>query len=192
MKQLKYLFLPECIWDAFGCEELSFEGLNKLEVLEWFDSSRCCFEDLVKLTNLRWLKASLVLKNVNIIQSLMLLLDSNSSIKIDLEIISYDEERVWINAEGRSTVFNKLFSCENILRLVMCIPIGYLPKYEIGWTSHLVDLELRNSNLQDDPMKTLGKLSNLKYLHLLRNSFLGTEMYCYPATDYEKSCILFC
>ncbi|CAA6670809.1 unnamed protein product [Spirodela intermedia] len=53
------------------------------------------------------------------------------------------------------------------------------------WPSNLCNLTLWDSGLVQDPLPSLGKLSDLRVLLLLRNSYRGTEMAC-PYDGFPK------
>lgn len=56
-----------------------------------------------------------------------------------------------------------------------------MPRFEVEghYSSGLINIDLENCEIEEDPMMTLERLPNLQKLFLGRNSFAGTEMVCH-------------
>ncbi|XVF70138.1 hypothetical protein PTKIN_Ptkin11bG0138000 [Pterospermum kingtungense] len=70
-----------------------------------------------------------------------------------------------------------LSSCVNICELSSGVKIGKLPELH-HFCSNIACIHLRRSDLEEDPMPTLGKLPNLRMLELHDNAFTGKKMVC--------------
>ncbi|KAF3947118.1 hypothetical protein CMV_026706 [Castanea mollissima] len=79
--------------------------------------------------------------------------------------------------EWDSDVVQVVSSCPDIYKLNLHRLIKKLPKAH-QFSPNLAKLTLWRTGLEEDPMATLEKLSNLKILRLLFNSFLGKNMVC--------------
>ncbi|CDO99266.1 unnamed protein product [Coffea canephora] len=58
-------------------------------------------------------------------------------------------------------------------------PLIKLPEYESNFFGNLLELQFRESRLEEDPMAILEKLPNLKTLKFWNHSFNGKEMTCH-------------
>ncbi|KAM7488974.1 hypothetical protein LguiB_026458 [Lonicera macranthoides] len=174
LESLRHLYLPHYI--SRINEKLTLDGLSRLEILENFDTSTYnVLKDLLKLPELRILKATVTVWCMEDMETIINYLNATSHQlrSTYLSIIL----RPWV--EEPFLVSRKAFTIRSLERLELVGKIGKLPEYrEIHSSASLTKIELRLSGLTEDPMTTLEKLPNLKYLELGYESYVGNEMVC--------------
>nr|XP_023899051.1 putative disease resistance protein At1g50180 [Quercus suber] len=98
---------------------------------------------------------------------------------LDIKIQVYDE--------GPHLIQMLVSGCPHLYQLVVFYPIKKLTETH-QFSPNLAELELTFTKLEEDPMPTLEKLSNLKILHLCYESFVGKDMVCseggFPLLQY--------
>ncbi|KAL3506230.1 hypothetical protein ACH5RR_031612 [Cinchona calisaya] len=176
MKRLRYLYLPNSV--KGGKQKVQFNGLSELEILDGsIKSSAYEIAHLHELSNLRSLRASVtdneslstiidhLIKNGQNLQETRLLVKSS---------VSFSSE------QGSSALLRKILGCRNLHILQFSkVKISRLPPNEEHFLQDLVELELINTQIDEDPMETLGKLPQLRSLELLPESYIGKELFCH-------------
>ncbi|CAL5378287.1 unnamed protein product [Camellia sinensis] len=148
LKQLRHLYLPAEI--KLSCiGKLRLDGLSKLETLE---NGEVAPKDLVVMLK------SPILNNSN-----RLLQYSSFSIIGDFR------------TEEEQSLVRQLLGCHHLRQLSLRESLNKLPDQ---FPPNLTNLILRCTELEEDPMPTLGKLPNLRTLILGFDSYIGKEMVC--------------
>ncbi|XP_027071824.1 probable disease resistance protein At1g58390 [Coffea arabica] len=198
MRQLRYLYLP----DAYGthklgklklnlfCKKLRLKGLDKLEILENFCPLSCSSQDISTLKNLRVLSAVVDMDFDEHFPTGIHRLMSNSdhARSTSLSIVSRRDSAATaaLTKENLSDVVGQCFSRRNLQVLEVKGPMANFPKYDAQYMyASLVDMTLTEIEIEEDPMKTLERLPNLRSLLLAYGSFLGKEMRC-KATGFGQ------
>ncbi|KAL3507533.1 hypothetical protein ACH5RR_032915 [Cinchona calisaya] len=169
LSRLRHLYLPHT-YKAYEADKLELDGLVRLETLVNFDSRQCRVKDLRKFTKLR----KLVARIDGNFQDLEEIIDCiNTGLDclrfLSLNVRTYDSENCF--------VIHKLLGCVKLHVLQIEGRTGKLPL----WISQsLTEINLSDSELDDDPMEKLEKLPNLSILVLRNNAFLGKHMTCSP------------
>ncbi|KAL3506225.1 hypothetical protein ACH5RR_031607 [Cinchona calisaya] len=176
MKRLRYLYLPYSV--NGGKEKVQLNGLSELEILDGsIKSSAYEIAHLHELSNLRSLRASVtdneslstiidhLIKNGQNLQETRLVVKSS---------VSFSSE------QGSSALLRKILGCRNLHILQFSkVKISRLPPNEEHFLQDLVELELINTQIDEDPMETLGKLPQLRSLELSFISYMGKELICH-------------
>ncbi|XP_039033329.1 probable disease resistance RPP8-like protein 4 [Hibiscus syriacus] len=168
MEQLRHLYLPD---ECDTKTKLRLDTLRNLLTLENFNTKNCYLKDLVNMTKLREFviqgpfeivdfKEKALDKNPPIIRSKYLHTLAITSWSIDPRHLAH-----------------LLSSCGSICKLIIYAVISKLPEHHY-LSSNLAYILLRRCKLQEDPMPTLEKLPNLRFLEFTSNSFIGNQMCC--------------
>ncbi|KAM7486579.1 hypothetical protein LguiA_002588 [Lonicera macranthoides] len=174
LESLRHLYLPNYI--NRKNEKLTLDGLSRLEILENFDTYTCnVLKDLFKLPELRNLKATVMVGCMEDMETIINYLNATShqlrSTYLYI-ILDFEEEEPFL-------VSRKVFTIRSLEMLKLQGKIGKLPEYPHNhFSASLTRISLLKSGLTEDPMTTLEKLPNLKYLVLGRESYVGNEMVC--------------
>lgn len=178
--RLRYLWLPHSWWDLQPKLRLS----KQLEIFEAFDNKICYLEDVCKSSNLRAFTAT-VYKNLEDLESIINHISNLDCMRVCSLIIDrcdfgqFDSNSSSSNSRGLAILSKMLFS-RNIHKLVICSRLcRKLPDYPSHMfpdTAGLTELNLDRTEVEEDPMGTLGTLPNLRILRLGQDSFLGQEM----------------
>ncbi|XP_027351800.1 putative disease resistance protein At1g50180 isoform X2 [Abrus precatorius] len=169
LTQLRHLYLPN--WCGNVANNLKLENLTNLQTLVNFPASKCDVKDLLKLKKLRKLvlndprhfqKFSESLshpnKRLNCLQSLSLRTD----------MLSFPDNVV--------DVEKLVGGCPSLHKLQVEGRVERLPEAPL-FPPQLSKLTLWGCRLVEDPMVTLGKLPNLKFLSGWE-MFVGEKMVC--------------
>ncbi|KAM7488942.1 hypothetical protein LguiB_026426 [Lonicera macranthoides] len=175
LESLRYLYLPDDVFTEHINEKLTLDGLSRLEILENFDTRKCVPKDLLKLPELRNLKARVRVGCMEDMETIINYLNATSHqlrcTYLDI-ILGFEEEEPF-------PVSRKVLEIPSLERLELEGKIGKLPEYpQIHSSASLTRIVLGLSGLTEDPMTTLEKLPNLKYLELGYESYVGNEMVC--------------
>ncbi|KAM7485871.1 hypothetical protein LguiA_001880 [Lonicera macranthoides] len=185
LESLRHLYLPVFINVN---EKLTLDGLSRLEILENFDTSTCnVLRDPFKYPKLRTLDAKVRVGCMEDMETIINYLNATSHqlrrtyLRIELD---FEEEEPFL-------VSRKAFTIRRLESLVLRGKIGKLPEYrQIHFSASLTSIALVKSGLTEDPMTTLEKFPNLKYLFLGQEAYVGNEMVC-SAGGFPQLRILF-
>ncbi|XP_057767405.1 probable disease resistance protein At1g58602 [Salvia miltiorrhiza] len=185
MLRLKHLLLPE-YEENIGSYRLTLdEGVVELETLWGLDSRVHELKCMNGMKNLRNFSTK-----IHDNKSLSTMIDAIAiMIKLVFCMVEIKECCELGTNEG---VLNKALTCPNIHYLSIEVKLGKALA-ECGRdfiSSKLTDLELRECEIEDDPMGILGKLPCLTDLYLGRKSFVGKEMTC-PSNSFPRLKTLF-
>lgn len=172
LKNLMHLFLPQCLCTLDG-NKLQLDGLTLLETLANFNTVVCNVEDLLKLTQLRYL-ATTVEGSLEDLEGIIkrMHMTSNHILHSSLDIRNFD-----CYTEESQASFNQLLKCRSLFILHMQGKIVQIPPYqEISYC--LMEIILDGSELEEDPMPILENLPSLRVLVLCNDAFLGENMVC--------------
>nr|XP_027120292.1 probable disease resistance protein RF45 [Coffea arabica] len=164
--RLRYLYLPHDI-------SVQIYASSNLEILEGANLGKVVrnFSESINLQELREYRGEL------------------EGIEEIINCVSHSHKLNHVNIW--TPVIPKFFGLEKGLALLrqlfrsnlQCLrlegPLGKLPEYESNFFGNLLELQLRESRLEEDPMATLEKLPNLKTLKFWNHSFNGKEMTCH-------------
>ena len=176
---------------------------TKIEIVPSSMGNLKCLETLDLRSQEYGMKVPNVFKNMKQLRHLYLPIYYQVSEKLELSNLHYLQTLVNVIPESihipSSFIFNRLrslrtttflnewewdsdvvqvvSSCPDIYKLNLHRLIKKLPKAH-QFSPNLAKLTLWRTGLEEDPMATLEKLSNLKILRLLFNSFLGKNMVC--------------
>ncbi|GLT70831.1 hypothetical protein SLA2020_428870 [Shorea laevis] len=169
MVWLRHLYLPK--WCGDVTDKLQLANLINLQTLVNFPANKCDVKDLLRLTNLR----KLVLNDaryfgnfVKIFDPLRNTLNFLMSLSLKTDILSFPDKVVDLR--------QLLLGCPRLCKLHIEGRIDNLPEYH-EFPPYLAKLTLWGSRLQEDPMKTLEKLPNLRYFSGWE-VFVGKKMVC--------------
>ncbi|XP_027165919.1 putative disease resistance protein At1g58400 [Coffea eugenioides] len=172
LKRLRHLYLPSK-FNAREDDKLRLDSLVNLETLENFDSNACSTTDLLFLTSLRNLTAS-VKGNAKSLQGIIKRINMNQNClcQTSIRVRCFDA----FTAEERNLSMSQLLECPSLHTLQIKGYMSILP-HIIRYS--LTRIVLSRSALVNDPMATLGRFPNL-WDHVLENgAFLGkTELFC--------------
>ncbi|XP_039059032.1 disease susceptibility protein LOV1-like [Hibiscus syriacus] len=165
MEELRHLYLPYCCDDK---TKLRLDTLRKLLTLVNFKTKNCYLKDLSNMTKLR----ELLIQGPFEIEDFNEELDNNPPIIRSkyLHTLYIFSERIDIRH-----LTCLLSSCVSICKLTIRAVISKLPEH---LSSNLAYIRLENCKLQEDPMPTLEKLPNLRFLKFVRKPFIGKQMCC--------------
>ncbi|XP_051129264.1 probable disease resistance RPP8-like protein 2 [Andrographis paniculata] len=171
LNHLKHLYLPP----NHTCKaKLQIGTLNQLETLKNFDTSVSDYRDLFKLTKLQKLAAILALELENLEPLISSLKSMSQHIKGSSFRIRYD-----FKSEKEFTVLRELVGFTHLRKLDLIGVMHSLPDHS-DFAQSLNKLTLRTNRLNEDPMATLEKLSNLYSLILRKNVFEVKQIRCTP------------
>ncbi|KAG4956843.1 hypothetical protein JHK85_043223 [Glycine max] len=160
MHRMRHLHLPESCGDSI--ERWQLDNLKNLQTLVNFPAEKCDVSDLMKLTNLR----KLVIDDPKF----------GDIFKYPNVTFSHLESLFFVSSEDISIVHVAL-GCPNLYKLHIEGPIKIFPEPH-QLSSKLVKLKFKGSGLLVDPMPTLEKLPNLRFLELQLDSFMGKKLFC--------------
>lgn len=168
MKRLRHLYLPNWCGNVSGIMQL--ENLINLQTLVNFPASKCDVKDLLKLKKLK----KLVLNDPRYFQKFTEIFIPNKklecleSLSLKTDMLSFPDQVV--------DVENLVLGCPSLHKLHAEGIMEKLPKAQL-FPPHLSKLTLWGCKLVEDPMVTLEKLLNLKYLSCWE-MFVGKKMVC--------------
>ncbi|KAL3507520.1 hypothetical protein ACH5RR_032902 [Cinchona calisaya] len=175
MKRLRHLYLNDQCWTETRTGKLQLHGLSELETLVGLDSNMYEISDLSELTNLRYLTVRVV---------------NNESLQATINHISLNGQKLWEtilhirgcyfgSSKAGTALFRRLLTCGNLHHLFLDARVIKFPEYEHQFLQSLVQLILIDNKIEEDPMKTLGKLPQLRILLLESNAYIGNQLTCH-------------
>ncbi|QCE12684.1 disease resistance protein RPM1 [Vigna unguiculata] len=171
LKRLRHLYLPN--WCGNIVNNLQLDNLTNLQTLVNFPASKCDVKDLLKLKKLR----KLVLNDPRHFQKFSesfsppnKRLDCLLSLSLRTDMLSFPENVV--------DVEKLVLGCPSLRKLQVEGRMERLPDASL-FPPHLSKLTLWGCRLVEDPMVTLEKLPNLKFLNGW-DLFIGNKMTCSP------------
>jgi len=169
LKRLRHLYLPNWCGNVPGI--LQLENLINLQTLVNFPASKCDVSDLLKLKRLR----KLVLNDPRYFQkfseSFTLCnqkLECLESLSLKTDLLSFPDQEV--------DVEKLVLGCPSLHKLHVEGRMERLPEAQL-FPPQLSKLTLWGCKLVEDPMVTLEKLPNLKYLSGWE-MYVGKKMVC--------------
>ncbi|CAJ1834024.1 unnamed protein product [Sphenostylis stenocarpa] len=169
LKRLRHLYLPN--WCGNISNNLKLENLTNLQTLVNFPASKCDVKDLLKLKKLR----KLVLNDPRHFQKFSesfsppnKRLDCLLSLSLRTDMLSFPENVV--------DVEKLVLGCPSLRKLQVEGRMERLPDASL-FPPQLSKLTIWGCRLVDDPMATLEKLPNLKFLNGW-DMFVGKKMAC--------------
>ncbi|KAL4322709.1 hypothetical protein AHAS_Ahas14G0237600 [Arachis hypogaea] len=169
LKRLRHLYLPS--WCGNDDNQLQLEHLTNLQTLVNFPASKCNVKDLLKLKKLR----KLVLNDPRYFEQFCEIfnppnerLECLESLSLRTDMLSFPDKAV--NLE------KLVLGCPSLRKLKIEGRVERLPEASL-FPPHLAKLTLWGSRLMEDPMVTLEKLPNLKFLNGWE-MFIGKKMAC--------------
>ncbi|KAL3506231.1 hypothetical protein ACH5RR_031613 [Cinchona calisaya] len=175
MKRLRYLYLPDSV---IAEKKVQLNGLSELEILDGIiESSAYEIADFRELSNLRSLRAH-VTDNESLSAIIDHLIKNGQNLQETRLIVRYPVS--FSSEQGASALLRKILRCGTLHILIFHgVKISQLPPYEEHFLQGLVDLQLRGTQIDEDPMEILGKLPQLRSLELLPESYIGKELLCH-------------
>ncbi|KAE8674493.1 CC-NBS-LRR class disease resistance protein [Hibiscus syriacus] len=164
MEELRHLYLPIICDDT---TKLRLDTLGNLLTLVNFNTENCYMKDLSYMTKLREL----------LIRGAFKIEDFNEELKIRSKHLHTLIISNWGEMIDPRSLTHLLSSCGSICKLLMDAKIRKLPEHHY-LSSNLTYIYLRRCKLQEDPMPTLEKLPNLRFLVFGDDSFNGERMCC--------------
>ncbi|KAG2403996.1 putative disease resistance protein [Vigna angularis] len=171
LKRLRHLYLPN--WCGNIVNNLQLDNLTNLQTLVNFPASKCDVKDLLKLRRLR----KLVLNDPRHFQKFSesfsppnKRLDCLQSLSLRTDMLSFPENVV--------DVEKLVLGCPFLRKLQVEGRMERLPDASL-FPRHISKLTLWGCRLVEDPMVTLEKLPNLKFLNGW-DMFVGKKMTCSP------------
>lgn len=175
--RLKHLFLPRYNVKEMESYRLSLEGLDELETLSGFNNLVHKLKSVTGMKNLRHFEGV-----IHDNKSLSEIIHAISTIWKDLKYCGLDIRQDCHPSSSEEDLMNfkKLFTCPTLHELRVHVPIGKLFQdlENHVCTSNLVSLSFEGCEMEEDPMRTLGKLCVLRDLYFKGRSFVGEEMTC--------------
>ena len=169
LKRLRHLYLPN--WCGNVDNRLKLENLINLQTLVNFPASKCNVNGLLKLEKLR----KLVLNDPRYFQQFCECfrppnerLDCLQSLSLRTDMLSFPDEPV--------DVEKLVLGCPSLQKLKVEGRVERLPEAGL-FPPQLAKLTLWGCRLVEDPMVTLEKLPNLKFLNGWE-MFIGKKMVC--------------
>lgn len=171
LKRLRHLYLPN--WCGNVSDNLQLENLINLQTLVNFPASKCDVKDLLKLKKLR----KLVLNDPRHFQKFTESfsppnerLDCLQSLSLRTDMLSFPDQVV--------DVQKLVLGCPSLCKLHVEGRMERLPEAGL-FPPQLSKLTLWGCKLVEDPMTTLERLPNLKFLSGWE-MFVGKKMVCSP------------
>ncbi|KAL0414061.1 UNVERIFIED_CONTAM: putative disease resistance RPP8-like protein 2 [Sesamum radiatum] len=183
MRRLRHLFLSSVLdHECVGGGKLKLEGLNELETITGFKSSIDDITHLIKLPKLRVFHGTICDE-----QSLSMIVDHILNHQDQFRNIQLVIEMdVNMDLEDGSTLLRRLVMCHSLHYLrIRDWRMSKLPAYEVQLYQNMIELHLRGTRIEEDPMQILEKLPMLRVLGLWRNPYVGREMVC-RATGFPQ------
>ncbi|KAJ7971101.1 Disease resistance protein [Quillaja saponaria] len=169
LKRLRHLYLPN--WCGNITDNLQLANLSNLQTLVNFPANKCDVKDLLKLSNLR----KLVLNDPRYFEKFGAIFNTPNnrlnflhSLSLKTDMLSFPDKVV--------DVGQLLVGCPRLHKLHLEGQIERLPEYN-QFPPSLAKLTLWGSRLVEDPMVTLEKLPNLRFLSGWE-MFTGKKMVC--------------
>ncbi|KAL0388200.1 UNVERIFIED_CONTAM: putative disease resistance RPP8-like protein 2 [Sesamum radiatum] len=181
MRSLRHLYLPHSSF-TIGGENLKLDGLNELETLIDFDSSQGDITNLLKMQKLRVLDGRIWDE-----ESLSMIVDrilNHQDQFRDIKLLIQETCNVNQEKDG-STLLRRVVMCRSLSILDLQCPVSKLPAYEVQLYQNVIELNLWDSRIDEDPMEILEKLPVLRELCLSSNAYVGREMVC-RATGFPQ------
>ncbi|KAK7394392.1 hypothetical protein VNO78_14919 [Psophocarpus tetragonolobus] len=169
LKQLRHLYLPN--WCGNVANHLQLENIINLQTLVNFPASKCDVKDLLKLKKLRKLVLNDPRHFKKFSESFSPLnrrLDCLQSLSLRTDMLSFPENVV--------DVEKLMLGCPSLRKLQVEGRMERLPEDAL-FPPQLSKLTLWGCRLMEDPMVTLEKLPNLKFLNGW-DMFVGKKMQC--------------
>ncbi|KAM7485877.1 hypothetical protein LguiA_001886 [Lonicera macranthoides] len=188
LESLRHLYLPD-YWSEIN-ENLTLDGLSRLEILENFDTGTYnVLKDLFTLPELRNLKAKFKVGCTEDMETIINYLNATShQLRCTYLrfILGFEEEEPFL-------VSRKVFTIRSLENLELEGKIGNLPEYRRDhFSASLTEISLLKSGLTEDPMTTLEKLPNLKSLELGHEAYVGNEMVCSAGGFPQLQILILC
>ncbi|KAL2223589.1 UNVERIFIED_CONTAM: putative disease resistance protein [Sesamum indicum] len=91
-----------------------------------------------------------------------------------------------MDLEDGSTLLKRLLMCHSLhyLSIAYC-RVSKLAAYQVQLYQNVIELQLTDTRIEEDPMKILEKLPMLRVLGLWRSPYVGREMVC-EATGFPQ------
>ncbi|KAL2329834.1 hypothetical protein Fmac_017415 [Flemingia macrophylla] len=157
LTRLRHLYLPNWCWNV--ADDLQLENLINLQTLVNFPANNCDVKDLFKLKKLR----KLVLNDPRHFEKFSesfnpptKRLDCLLSLSLRTDMVSFPDNVI--------DVENLVLGCPSLCKLHIEGQVKRMPKAPI-FPPQLAKLTLWGCRLVEDPMVTLEKLPNLKFLN---------------------------
>lgn len=169
LKRLRHLYLPNWCGNVPGI--LQLENLINLQTLVNFPASKCDVSDLLKLKKLRKLVLNDPRCFQNFSESFTLCnqkLECLESLSLKTDLLSFPDQVV--------DVEKLVLGCPSLHKLHVEGRMERLPEAQL-FPPQLSKLTLWGCKLVEDPMVTLEKLPNLKYLSGWE-MYVGKKMVC--------------
>ncbi|KAL0456725.1 UNVERIFIED_CONTAM: putative disease resistance RPP8-like protein 2 [Sesamum latifolium] len=181
MRRLRHLFLDDD-HKIVGSEKLKLEGLNELETITGFKSLADDITHLLKLPKLRVFHGTICDE-----QSVSMIVDHVLNHQDQFRSIQLAIEMdVSMVLEDGSTLLRRLVMCHSLHYLrIRDWRVSRLPAYEVQLYQNMIEVHLRGTRIEEDPMKILEKLPMLRVLGLWRDPYVGREMVC-RATGFPQ------
>ncbi|KAL0378403.1 UNVERIFIED_CONTAM: putative disease resistance RPP8-like protein 2 [Sesamum radiatum] len=181
IRSLRHLYLPFSSF-IIGGGNLKLDGLNELETLIEFDSSEGDTTNLLKMQKLRVFKGK-----IRDEESLSMIVDyilNHQDQFRDIKLLIQEMCNVNQEIDG-STLLRRLLMCRSLSVLDIECRVSKLPAYEVQLYQNVIELNLWDSRIEEDPMEILEKLPMLRELCLSANAYMGREMVC-GATGFPQ------
>ncbi|CAK8540852.1 unnamed protein product [Lathyrus sativus] len=169
LKRLRHLYLPNWCENVSGI--LQLENLINLQTLVNFPASKCDVKDLLKLKKLKKLVLNDPRYFQNFAESFSLCnkkLEYLESLSLKTDLLSFPDQVI--------DVEKLVLGCPSLHKLHVEGRLERLPEARL-FAPQLSKLTLSGCKLVEDPMVTLEKLPNLKYLSVWE-MFVGKKMVC--------------
>ncbi|KAL2463558.1 putative disease resistance protein [Forsythia ovata] len=184
VKSINSLTIPDVLWKLdhlrhlylplfYKNSHLQLSSLTRLETLKNFDTRVSDFRDLFHLTKLRRKLSAIFSLGWEDLQAIMNYLTRNSNLLCESSFSIYYRFR----SEKELHFLRQLVGCDHLRNLDLIGRVTKLPEYHY-FSSSLIKLTLRKSELEENPMAILEKIPTLKFLSLNLNVFMGKEMSC--------------
>lgn len=178
LERLMYLYLPipSKIFKE-GKEKLRLHGLSELQTLDGFVSTKIETANLNELDNFHILDA-IVTDNESFCDIIKYLMSKNGQNLQETRL--YIKPAVSFSLEEGSLLLRKIIACGNLHKLkISRLKISNFPVYEEHFLQSLVYLSLFKIKIDEDPIETLEKLSQLQSLKIGYSSYLGQDLICH-------------
>lgn len=181
LKELMHLYLPETFVVRGGSDnKLRLNGLTKLQTITNLDTKMIAMEDLLELSNVCYLAAS-IRGSLEEIEKIVELMKAKSDVRVfraSVDISDFD-----CYTKKRHSVLGQILGCPSLIILRMSGYISRLPKIEFH--SNLVEIVLVGSKLLEDSIRTLESFPKLRVLVLKDNAYVCSKMIC-SASGFMK------